>query len=98
MSRLSKKQLRSRWAELRDLLCEWDPIGVMGDPTWPRDEYDCLIGPVLSLLLKGGSDVDVANFLRNEITEHFGLNESYYDFEHIARRITSWFQNRGTEA
>ena len=99
MSHLLKKQLKnqlkSQWAELRDLLCDWDPIGVMDDPEWSRDEYDCMIGPVLSLLAQGGSNADIAAHLRKEITEHFGLDDSYYDFEDVSRRITSWFRARG---
>ena len=61
MGALSKEQSRVRWAELRRLLCEWDPIGVMDDPEWPRDEYDCMIGPVLRLLEErvGNRDRDV---------------------------------------
>ena len=26
------------------LISQWDPIGVMDDPEWPRDEYDSYIG------------------------------------------------------
>jgi hypothetical protein len=35
---------------LRYLLNEWDPIGVAD---LVQDEYDCLIGPILSRLTRG---------------------------------------------
>ena len=35
--RLDKAESRKRWAELRDLWNEFDPIGVMDFPDWPRD-------------------------------------------------------------
>ena len=89
-----KKSSKEEWAELRNLLCDWDPIGVMADPEWPRDEYDCLIGPVLHRLMEGVSAIELADYLRNEITDHFGLNEADYDFESVARRITTWFRER----
>jgi hypothetical protein len=91
---LPKPQLNTYWGGLRTLLCDWDPIGVMNNPEWPQDEYDCLIGPLLSLLMNGSSNEDIASYLHAEITEHFGLNDAYYDFEDIARRITSWFNDR----
>jgi hypothetical protein len=91
---LSKEQSRARWSELRALLCEWDPIGVMGDPEWPRDEYDCMVGPVMRLLESDASDADIAAYLRDEIANHFGLSPEHYDFPSVARRARSWFQAR----
>ena len=88
---LSKEQSRRRWSELRGLVCEWDPFGVMGDPTWPRDEYDCMLGPLLRLLESGASESDIDCYLRTEITEHFGLSPQNYDFASAATRIRSWF-------
>jgi hypothetical protein len=94
MSTLSKEQSRERWAELRNLLCEWDPIGVMDDPEWPRDEYDCMVGPVMRLLESGASEAAITAYLRAEIADHFGLSPEHYDFLSIARRTRSWFQER----
>jgi hypothetical protein len=69
MSSLSKVQSRARWSELRALLCEWDPIGVMSEPEWPRDEYDCMVAPIMRLLEVGASEENIAGYLRTEITE-----------------------------
>jgi hypothetical protein len=91
---LSKEQSRLRWSELRALFCEWDPIGVMVDPEWPRDEYDCMVGPVMRLLETGASDAEIADYLRSEITDHFGLSAEHYDCPSVALRTRSWFQSR----
>lgn len=90
---LSKRELRERSAQLRALMCEWDPIGVMSDPRWPRDEYDCLVGPLLTLVVSGASEKEIAGHLRKEIDEHFGLAPDNYDFTEIARRVHRWFDH-----
>jgi hypothetical protein len=91
---LTKSESRKRWSEIRDLLNEWDPIGVMGLSDWPRDEYECLAGPLLRLLEGGARQGDVADYLRNEIEEHFGLDPSHYDFQAVAARLQAWFSER----
>jgi len=90
---LSKRELRERSLQLRALICKWDPIGVMSDPDWPRDEYDCLVGPVLALLAQSASEEDIARHLRKEIDEHFGLSPDNYDFTEVARHLRKWFDH-----
>jgi hypothetical protein len=72
-------------------MCEWDPIGVMKDPDWPRDEYECLVGPLLTLLQSGATEAEIGGYLRNEMVEHFGLSPDHYDFLAVAGRVHSWF-------
>src|SRR5206468_6841739 len=67
---LSKQELRQRFSQLNALMCEWDPIEVMTDPNWPRDEYECLVGPLLTLLQSGASDAQIAgNSNEEELAE-----------------------------
>ena len=94
MPPLSKEQSSERWAEVLALLCAWDPIGVMEDPEWPRDEYDCMVGGTMRMIESGASVVDIAGYLRAEITDHFGMSPEHYDFTCIAERTRSWFQER----
>jgi hypothetical protein len=42
---------------------DWDPIGVMDDPEWPRDEYDSYIGEVHGFLERGESEEFIARHL-----------------------------------
>ncbi len=90
---LSKRELRERSLQLRALLCEWDPIGVMSDPEWPRDEYECLEGPLLTLLAQDAPEEDIARYLRNEIAEHFGLSSANHDFTDVSGRLRRWFDH-----
>ena len=94
MRRLTREQLRQRYAELRNLVNEWDPIGVMDDPEWPRDEYDCLVGPVLRHLeARDGRDVIVA-FLTTELVDHFGLDRATIRPHAFVERAATWFAAR----
>jgi len=72
---------------------EWDPIGVMDNPKWPwpRDEYECLVRPLLTLLQSCASQAEIENYLRKEIVEHFGLSPEHYDLRAIALRVRLWF-------
>ena len=45
------------------LVTNWDPIGVMDDPEWPRDEYDSYIGEIYNFLARGESEEFIARHL-----------------------------------
>jgi hypothetical protein len=47
----------------RILLSDWDPIGVMDDPEWPRDEYDGYIGELDAFIQRGETAEFVAKHL-----------------------------------
>jgi hypothetical protein len=61
MGKLSKEKSRWRRAEIRGLLNEWDPIGIIGGPDSPEDEYDCLARPLLRLMERESSKAEIAN-------------------------------------
>jgi hypothetical protein len=66
------------------VLNAWDPIGVyLSDPSvsleWPEDEYDRLQWPLVSRLQEGASPLDVADFLRRELLDHFGVDAPIAD-------------------
>jgi len=88
---LTKRESRQRFSQLNTLMCEWDPIGVMDDSKWPRDEYHCLVGPLLTMLQSGAGQTEIASYLQAEIVEHFGLSAEHYDFTAVAARVRSWF-------
>lgn len=68
--------LRSRWA---------------GDEEWlPQDEYDCIRDPLLTRLLRGDSEAEVAQFLRRELDEHFGLPTRLVTTEFVERVLGWW--------
>ena len=61
---MPKEESREVRCAIRAVFVEvWDPIRVMDDPTWPRDEYDGYIGRVFELLVTGGSDKEIIEYL-----------------------------------
>lgn len=93
--RLEKQALRRRWRELRTLVNEWDPLGLISVGC-PEDEYECLVGPLMRRLEEGVSREDVASFLAREFREHFGCEgpdaKSTANFVAKAR---AWFAGEG---
>jgi len=88
---LSKEQSRQRWGQSRDLACEWDPIGVVSD-NMNRDEYDCLLGPLLRLLEDKASTDEIFMYLDDEMKGHFGL--PYVPTTRaFANKVKSWYEN-----
>lgn len=81
--------------DLRVLLNNWDPIGVF-DPedssgeAGPVDEYDCIRDSLISHLLRGEDREEVAAFLRQELTDHFGLEPRLVTTSLIDRIFAWW--------
>jgi hypothetical protein len=74
-------------AALRELLWEWDPIGVADCA--PPDEYDCLIEPLLDRLEAGADGSAVGQFLRQELTSHFELDLADEEIDLVAERVVA---------
>ena len=63
---MKAEQVRAREAisAIRKILiADWDPIGVMDDPDWPRDEYDAYLGELYRFLECGESAEFIARHL-----------------------------------
>jgi hypothetical protein len=71
---------------LRELLNTWDPIGIVPDGG-PLDEYDCLVGPMLGRSERGADARELAEFLRRELDDHFGLDPEHHvdEIERVSR-------------
>ncbi|MFF3015627.1 hypothetical protein [Streptomyces sp. NPDC057939] len=74
--------------DLRRLLNEWDPIGV-ADAV--QDEYDCMLAPLLGRLHGGAGRVAIAEFLRHELEDHFGLDAATSRPDAMAARLIAWW-------
>ena len=77
--------------DLRDLLYEWDPIGVAPEPDWPRDEYDDLLDPLLTRLGKGATAGELAVLLEEHVSGHMGLEVDVEREERFADRLVDWW-------
>ena len=86
---LSKEQSRRRWKELRETVNNWDPVGLI-ELGAPEDEYECLVGQLMSLLELDTQPTGIADFLNYEIPHHFGVFLTK-DANEFAARISRWF-------
>jgi hypothetical protein len=78
--------------ELRYLLNRWDPIGICDEALdFPPDEYDCLIGPILTRLARGDSRAAFSEYLWFEIENHFGLDPVRCGSDAFADRLRAWY-------
>jgi hypothetical protein len=81
--RMSKEDWREVCDAIRRVFVEvWDPIGVMDDPTWPRDEYDAYIGRVFNILVNGGNDEEIEEHLKDAV-ERIGMDRSRASFSEV---------------
>ena len=80
--------------ELRELLHQWDPIGVAAEPDWPGDEYDELIEPLRERLAAGATAGELSIFLEQHVSEHIGLHPDVDREERFAARLVGWWQAR----
>ena len=83
-----KAALRQKQVELRELLWDWDPIGVA--PDGPRDEYDCLFG-LIGRLREGASVAELDAYLTNELVEHFGPDPEPASPAEFAAKLQTWY-------
>jgi hypothetical protein len=65
-------RLIGRFAELRVLVNEWDPLDLTKTRA-PEDEYDCLVAPLLGRLEAHTSVHEIAAFLDQAMREYFGV-------------------------
>lgn len=94
MARLSKEQSRQRWAELRDLWNGFDPIGVMHDPQWPRDEYENYVGRTMRLLEQDAGAEEIMACLEWAVCERMGLDLDCQVATAFAHRLRDWFRDK----
>ncbi|MFC8509528.1 hypothetical protein ACFU3J_06570 [Streptomyces sp. NPDC057411] len=78
--------------DLRQLLNEWDPIGVADEV---QDEYDCMLAPLLQRLRSGADEAEIDKFLRQGLEEHFGLDPLGLRPDAMAIRVIDWWATVG---
>jgi hypothetical protein len=65
----------------------------MDDPDWPRDEYDCVLGPVMRMLEQDASVEKIDAYLKDELVNHFGLSPTdSKELELLAVKAKAWFE------
>ena len=68
----------------------WDPIRVKDEPN-AQDEYDRYIGPVFELLITGGSDKQIIEYL-DQVVAGMGMDGSRVSMQAVidALRAIEW--------
>jgi hypothetical protein len=77
--------------ELRSLMNDWDPIGLI-EAGAPADEYECVVGPLLRMLEERAPVGAIAKYLASEFEEHFGVPIT--DAAAFGERASSWYETR----
>ena len=95
----NNKQTGQCLKKIRELWCEWDPIGVTVDPNWPQDEYDNYLEPTLHLLESGASNQEIVEYLAYVVGEHMGLGRKGIDYSNpylFAEKLRDWFDSKNS--
>ena len=89
---MDKKQKKKRFKEeekaINNILNEWNPI-----PYSPDDEYDCLTHKIISALHRGIGEIEFYNLIRNDIVNHFGLEDEKEKILEISQKIFTYWKN-----
>ena len=77
MSNRDNKERQRRVMHLvhvvQEILRRWDPIGILPAEFAPRDEYDGYAHPIVSMVMRGCSAMELAVHLSNIRTECMGI-------------------------
>lgn len=80
-------------AKVSSILCEWDPIGVIVDPTEPNDEYDNYILAITMQLDKSTDENELVILLKEIANSYMCVSTSSTDNLIISKKLIShWKQ------
>ena len=92
---LMKSNYKQNSLALREILNESDFIGIYPSKGGPKDEYDCMIGPILSRLSKRITKEELETYLIKELKEHFGIaHPQLIQMSKATEKIMAWWNNK----
>ncbi|MDM7856430.1 hypothetical protein [Cellulomonas alba] len=86
---MGRREPKHAAAQIRDLLMEWDAIGVSDEPN-AADEYDCMIGPLTAHLRAGADSAFLRDWIARERGDHFGLPADLGADSALAEALVAW--------
>jgi hypothetical protein len=89
----NRDRTRESVAHVREILMQWDPIGVAGVPE-AADEYDCMISPLMHLLHDGARTRQIRSWIEAEVADHFGMKVDRRRERALAVALTDWWRDR----
>jgi hypothetical protein len=87
------QRLRKLAKDLHHLIDAWDPVGLLKTGA-PTDEYECLVGPILTRLERGEPSAQLATWLQAHIADHFGVPST--DARAFAEKACAWHRGQLT--
>jgi hypothetical protein len=97
MSRDARRvEYDARIDQLRELWCDWDPIGCLSSPNGPHDEYDSYLAPCLSLLQRGAKEREVTEYLEWAAYRNMGLSLTTVPPATFAAQLLAWWQSNSS--
>ena len=100
MTQIDKEQSQQRYMEIKELWCQWDPIGTMGLGERTTYEYENFLGPTLRLLQEGASNQCLAEYLSFIVGKQLKLGESGISCSKpllFAEKLRSWYESRWSD-
>jgi hypothetical protein len=83
---MPKEESRRVRCEIRRVFLEiWDPIGINDEPN-AQDEYDGYIGRVFELLVTGGTDEQIIDYLLWAV-DHMGMDGSRVSLQGVVTAL-----------
>ena len=59
--------------KVMELLRDWDPIGVLDDPDWPKDEYDGYSATIVQMLDARIPEDELYTFMKRIVTDNMEI-------------------------
>jgi hypothetical protein len=87
--RVALKRLRHHAAAVREELADWDFLGTVSSGG-PRDEYECLVWPIIRRIQQGAAPDAAAEWLVDEIRDHFTVNVPKPSAAAFLLRLQDW--------
>jgi hypothetical protein len=89
---MDNEESGERWRKVRQLWCQWDPIGVVDGGI--EDEYDAYLGPTLRLLEEDTSVEKIAEYLTHVVGDEMSMGKSGIAFSRpaeFAKKLKHWY-------
>ena len=91
MSEADRARDRELMSLVRQRLVLCDPVGLIAAGA-PHDEYDCLLGPLITGLRSHQSPELLATSLRGQLADHFGASPSGSEVA-FADALIAWYSH-----
>jgi hypothetical protein len=78
--------------KVMELLRAWDPIGVLDDPDWPKDEYDGYSATIVRMLDAGISEKELYAFMKRIVTQHMEISCDRKKTKQVAHDLVEFWK------